>query len=123
MAREKLPSVRHGIRMPVQFRDASGGDFTFHITYNFGEGMKVIECFVSHDDVTTLKEGSLLRAILEDGCITISLLLQHGMTMAEVAERLGENRPEWGTTGNPCSPFGAITRAGAELENLAKEPA
>lgn len=122
MAREKLPNGRHGVRVPVEFRDPSGAEFTFLVTYNL-DAARVMECFMSNDDITMLKEGSMLRSILEDGCITISLLLQHGMTMAEIADTLGENRPEWGSSGNPSSPFGAIARAGADIDNRIKEPA
>lgn len=121
MTREKLPTGRHGVRVPVIFTTPDHQEFTFLVTYNIGASSRVVECFVSHDDTIILKSGSLLRAILEDGCIAISLLLQHGMTMEAVARRLGENRPEGTSEGPPSSPLGAIACTGADIDRRIEE--
>ncbi len=115
MLGENIPSRRHGVRVPVEFEEPTGNKFTYPVTYNIG--VRVFECFISHDDKTRiLKSGALLRAIIEDGCILISLLLQHGMTMKQIADALGENRPEGQKTGLPSSPLGALARVGAEID-------
>lgn len=121
MARVKLPNRRHGVRVPVSFTDPMGHEYTHFVTYNLGPDLRVAECFISHDDKTKiLKSGSLFRALIEDGCIAISLLLQHGLSMGSVAAKLGENHPEGASTGPPSSPLGAIARAGAEIDQRAK---
>jgi hypothetical protein len=62
------------------------------------------------------KTGTDLQGLISDGCIAVSLLLQHGMSIEEVAVALGENRPEGEKSGPPASPLGAIARAGVEVE-------
>lgn len=62
------------------------------------------------------KNGSDQQRALSDACIMMSLLLQHGMTMAQIRDSLGEIRNEGEETGAPASIFGVIARAGVELE-------
>lgn len=123
MQKEKLPGRRHGVRMPVAFIAPDGNTLSYYITYNIsGASERVIECFICHEDgARFLKSGSMLRAIMEDSCIAISLLLQTGMTMAQIAKAFGENRPEGQTNGPPSSPLGAIARMGAEIDERARE--
>lgn len=122
MARDKLPHRRFGVRTPIEFIDGSGQNFIYNVTFNLGPAFRVTECFLSHDrDSRILKSGTLLRAILEDGCKLISLSLQHGMSMAAIVNSLGESRPEGQKSGPPSSPLGAIARAGSDIDRRAEE--
>ena len=118
--REDLPARRVGVRMPVKFKDAMGNETEYPVQFNFGESGRVIECFVSQDEARINKTGSQFRAMMEDGCKAISRLLQYGDTMAQLAGYFGEDRPEGAQSGPPSSHFGAIARAGAELDAVAQ---
>lgn len=118
--REEIPDKRHGVRMPVKFKDAMGNETKYPVQFNIAESGRVIECFVSQDEARINKTGSQFRAMLEDGCKAISRLLQYGDTMAQLAAYFGEDRPEGAAFGSPSSHFGAIARAGAELDAIAE---
>ncbi len=62
------------------------------------------------------RTGSDQQAQLSDACIAISLLLQHGVTVEQLAAAFGEVRNEGEETGHPASVLGAIVRAARELE-------
>ena len=62
------------------------------------------------------RTGSDAQAMLSDACIAVSLLLQRGMTIGEVAASFGELRAEGQANGSPASLLGRIAIAGAALE-------
>lgn len=115
MTRRLLPFRRDGLTVEVTFRSPSGTEQTFIVTYGFDRSA-VMECFCSSP------KGDM-QAFINDSCIAMSLLLQHGMTMIQLAEAFGEDRPEGMRSGPPSSPLGAIARTGAliERERMAKE--
>lgn len=119
--REEIPNLRHGVRIPVVFKDPLGQEVEYPVQFNFNEAGRVIECFVSQDERRINKTGSQFRALMEDGCKSISRLLQYGDTMEQLAAYFGEDRAEGATSGPPSSHYGAITRAGAELDIIAAE--
>jgi hypothetical protein len=61
-----------------------------------------------------------LDAIVSDACVAISVALQSGRTLKEMAEILGQLRPEGWKDGDPlgraASPLGTIVRTGAVIE-------
>jgi len=108
--RTPLPNLRAGLTVPVEFKNQK-----FDVTYNFdGEGI-VREAFMR-----ATKEGNDLSSLLTDGCIAVSLLLQHGMTLEGLSKAFGEDRQEGQAIGPPSSALGAIARAGAALDNKGK---
>ena len=105
MSRLTLPSRRAGTRIKIEH-----AGHKYHVTINSHEG-KVAEVFCNSPKV-----GSGSQAWINDCCIILSLLLQHGMTIGDIAKSLGENRDEGKASGPPSSPLGAIARAGTALE-------
>lgn len=119
--REEIPNFRQGVRIPVRFKDATGNEAEYPVQFNFNQAGRVIECFVSQDERKVNKTGSQFRAMLEDGCKAISRLLQYGDTMEILAAYFGEDRSEGAEDGPPSSHFGAIARAGADLDRLSQK--
>lgn len=104
--RTPLPNLRKGLTVPVEFKNQK-----FDVTYNFDKEGIVREAFMR-----ATKEGNDLSSLLTDGCIAVSLLLQHGMTMEALSKAFGEDRQEGRAIGPPSSALGAIARAGALLK-------
>ena len=113
MTRNDLPNRRHGVTMPVTFKNHE-----FAVTYNRDDDGIIREAFMR-----ATKEGNDLSALLTDGCIAMSMLLQHGETMDSLAAAFGEDRQERESSGPPSSALGAIARAGAALEREAQHEA
>lgn len=118
--REEIPDKRHGVRVPVKFKDALGHETVYPVQFNIGGSGRIIECFLSQDERRINKTGSQFRAMMEDACKAISRLLQYGDNMAQLAAYFGEDRAEGQDGGPPSSHFGAIARAGAELDAIAE---
>lgn len=66
------------------------------------------------------KTGQDMEGLLDDGCILLSLLLQSGHGIADLAERLGRESidPADPATGQrpPASAIGAVAREAAAIE-------
>lgn len=122
MTRVDLPNKRHGIRWTVKFVSPAGDEAFYPVTFNLGDGARIIECFISQDDRKEYKSGSQLLALLQDGCRLASRCLRHGDTIKDLADYCGEDRGEGQVSGTPSSIIGAIARAGAELEDVGKGP-
>lgn len=108
----KLPPRREGVAMRVEHRMTNGEHFGLHVTANIDPSGRVREVFCANP-----MTGSDLDALLTDGAILISLLLQGGVTLAEIGAKLGEVRPESGIPGAPASAIGTIVRAALVIEN------
>lgn len=108
MTRAILKTRREGFTLPIEHSGQACA-----VTYNFDNTYtRIRECFCT----TASKDGTAFQALIVDGCIAISLLLQHGMGMEAIARAFGENRKEGEKSGEPSSALGAIARAGIDLE-------
>ena len=102
MTRIDIPKGRHGITMPVEYKTGGGGIQSFDAT--FGITDRVIEVFMR-----ATKEGNDFSILLQDACIAISLLLQHGESPADLVKSFSDT-----------SPMSAIVRAAADLDERLK---
>lgn len=111
MMREKLPNRRNQITSSVHYQDpyAQGRGMEFEISFGFDHARVVKELFIN-------SKSHALTPLLNDICILISRLLQHGDTIESIAEGLGENRNEGETLGAPSSFVGAIARQGCTVQ-------
>lgn len=109
--RTPLKNRRPAILSDVAYTSAGGHEQRFTVRFGFDESGSIKEVFCN-----SLKSGTDLNGLINDACIAISLLLQHGMGMAQLAEAFGENRAEGQEHGPPSSPLGAIVKAGAGIE-------
>ena len=115
--RMQLPSRRCGTTIDVIHQDARVTRL-FRVTFGFDELFDVREIFCWPE-----KTGTDLDAVLSDACIGISHALQRGSTIKELAEALGQLRPEGAPDGEypSASPLGTILRAGIDVERLEKK--
>lgn len=103
-ARSRLPDRRPSIVATVEW----AGE-TWLLGSSFGADGHAAEVFLNGPKI-----GSDHEALLNDACVAISLLLQHGMTAAELARHLGR---EGIAPGAPmASPLGRIAAELADLE-------
>lgn len=109
MTRIAIPNRRRQVTEIVTHITPSG-ESPYTVTFGVHAG-RVLEVFCSSP-----KSGSDSQATVNDACIAISLLLQHGMTMEQLAAAFGENRNEGEKSGPPSSVLGAIARAGAAID-------
>lgn len=116
MTRTSLPPRRQNERVEVIWVNGRGDDVVFVVTYGFNEIAPNVRGSIKEVFCTSLKTGTDMAGTINDACIAISKLLQHGETIHEVAASFGENRAEGATFGPPASPLGAIARAGTVLE-------
>lgn len=111
MPREKLPSRRLQITSNVKYQDpyAQGRGMEIEVSFGFDQQQVVKELFIS-------SKTHPLSPLLNDICILMSRLLQHGDTIESLAEGLGENRNEGQAIGAPSSFVGAIARMGCTVQ-------
>lgn len=114
MTRTKLPPRRPQITSKVQYIDvyASGRPMEIEISFGLDDQRTIKECFIS-------SKSHPLTPLLNDVCILISRLLQHGDTIESLAEGLGENRLMDETAfghAAPASFIGAIARQGVTVQ-------
>lgn len=121
--RVKIPNRRYGATTVVEWVNFDGSTREYVCTFSFGPMGRVSEVFVSATGKGASKVGSDEQAVVNDACIAISLLLQHGVPADALAKSFGENRtmakPE--ERGPPSSPLGAIARVAAELDEQFRE--
>jgi hypothetical protein len=115
LMRRKLPNRRPQITSKVQYIDvyASGRPLEIEISFGLDESRTIKECFIS-------SKSHPLTPLLNDVCILISRLLQHGDTIESLAEGLGENRlMDESAFGHaaPASFIGAIVRQGTAVQH------
>lgn len=114
MPREKLPSRRPQITSKVQYLDiyASGRPMEIEVSFGFNARKEIKEVFIS-------SKTHPLTPLINDICILISRLLQHGDSIESIAEGLGENRLMDETAlghAAPASFIGAIVRQGVTVQ-------
>jgi hypothetical protein len=109
--RKRLDPRREGIRESITFEFSGKVKRTFDVTFNRdGEGVvREVFCAGAHTQ-------SDLQGLVEDSCIALSIALQYGARIADIAKSFGELRDEGATNGPPASPLGTIARRGAEIE-------
>lgn len=98
MSRDRLPNRRPHLVEPILLMEK------FECLVGFGiekESGRVRELFLDG-----LKIGTPLAAIMNDSCILISMLLQHGYTVSELRDRM-----------TLLSPYHRLLRRAAEIEN------
>lgn len=99
--RTPLPNRRYGLTVPVEHRNQ-----TFDCTFSWDDSGHIREAFMR-----STKEGNDFSAVMVDAAIALSMLLQHGYSMADMVKAFGET-----ATGAPQSALGAIARVGADLD-------
>lgn len=109
--RERLDDRREGIRESITFEFSGKVKRTFDVTFNRDAQGVVREVFCAGAHTQ-----SDLQGLVEDSCIALSLALQYGARIADIAKSFGELRDEVASNGPPASPLGAIARRGAEIE-------
>ena len=114
MARERLPNRRESSINRIEHAMPEGGGFVLEVAVaHFNDG-RVAEVFVTDPGT---KSGSLLAAILNDAAITISLFLQHGGRIDDLAKSLGRY-----DNGVPVSPLGVVADLAMEIEREVMPP-
>lgn len=105
MTRHRLPNRRPSVTLPVTWRtDAGEQYFTLTAGYDPATGV-LAEVFYSDGQ----KTGSQVQHGVQDACVIISVALQHGVTVAELARSIG--RVPMAGTCTAASPIGAILDA------------
>jgi len=108
--RTKLKQRRYCEAVTIVFGQ-SGFEKLYEVHFGFDETGFVKEVFCLPE-----RTGTDIQGMVHDACIAISIGLQHGMAIGELASKLGELRPEGAKRGPPSSIFGAIAIMGAALE-------
>jgi len=115
-ARHKLASWRESMTVPLTFQLGAshggteligGQQVAFDATFSWDSAFVVREVFAS-----PFKLGTDMRAMVRQFCIDRSVGLQHGASFTEILPAMGEDDPRI----PPRSIFGAICRAGAQME-------
>lgn len=112
MGRERLPDRRRQISTEIAWGEGALSQ-TWTLSVGLDDERNVKEIFV-----TSILGGSDMEALVDDACVAISLLLQHGMDIAEVAKHLGREGV------NPDAPaasiLGVAVARAAELQTEEK---
>jgi hypothetical protein len=111
LVRERLPERREGHTLKLEWRLMGGHDIHLYASVGYYDDGRVGEVWGD-----TAKSGTDMEALISDGCILMSLALQHGIPLAAIAEALGENRAEGAHAGPPASPLGMLAREALKLE-------
>ena len=114
MLRERLPNRRPSSINRIVHIEPNGGEFVLEVAVaHFTDG-RCAEVFITDPGS---KSGSALAAILNDAAITISLFLQHGGRLDDLAKSLG--RYESGAT---VSPLGTVVDLALQIESELMPP-
>lgn len=116
MTRTAIKDRRANITTSIEWTSSNGPDVKLNVTYGMNDQGYIKEAFCAG-----FRAGTDVCALANDACIMMSLLLQHGVTIAHVADACGENRPEGATSGPPASLLGAIAREGVLIEKTFRE--
>lgn len=92
MARDPLPDRRSALTLRVKHFTGLGREVHMLVTFGLDGAGQVREAFCAD-----FKAGSDHQTLMGDACVLYSLLLQHGMTAAELRAKLAEPRSFIGT--------------------------
>jgi hypothetical protein len=104
MPRERLPNRRPNVTVTAAWPLDDG--VPLHITLGFDHAGEPKEIFAR-----ARKPETHVDCIADDGAVLVSMLLQHGATLAEIAHSLGRSRD-----GRPTSVVGAIVDIARKVE-------
>lgn len=114
MTRSPIQDRRANVTEEVAWAPAGGPDTKLIVTYGLDRFGKVKEAFCAG-----FRANTDICMLTNDACIMMSLLLQHGVDIAEVSAACGENKQPDDKTdqrGPPVSLLGAIARKGIEVQ-------
>jgi hypothetical protein len=106
--REKLSPRRLALTERLTFRSGLPGEVKFDVTFGYEPGGPVKECFC-----LAFKIGADRQDEMHQACIAISVALQSGQSMSDLARIMGEDDPAL----PPHSMIGLIVRAGVMLDD------
>lgn len=101
--RKRLPDVRHGYIHRAVIQDiGGGGEFDLYIRANYyPDTSELGEIFLN-----VSKQGTTLQGYLDSWAITLSVALQHGTPLEELATKFDEVQfPPYGPTDDSNIPF------------------
>ena len=101
--RQQLPQ-----RRPNQTVDLIHGNMTFSVTIGYDPATGEPREVFTHG----AKAGSNMDAILDDVCVLLSLVLQHGIKASSLAGSMGY----YGVNNQPCSIIGRLVNLIVEQE-------
>jgi hypothetical protein len=111
--RATLPARRPSITCKVIWQTPQS-DHRFHVSMGFSPTSgELLEVFYADGQ----KTGTQLRYSIEEACVLISLLLQHGVTPAQILKSLS-TETVFGAP-QPATVFGAIAQAIAKESEVA----
>lgn len=103
--RQRLPNRRPSVTFPVRWQTDAGAQ-SFTLTAGFDpDTAQLAEVFYADGQ----RSGSGMQHTVQDACTVISIALQHGVTVAELAHSIGRVPMAGGTA--PASLIGAILDA------------
>lgn len=106
--RTRLPDRRHALTRRVVWRTDTG-EHAFHVTVGVHPATgEVLEVFYADGQ----RSGSQLQHTIQDACVLISLLLQHGVAPAAIGKSLAAVPGLGGD--RPASVVGVIAKIVAE---------
>lgn len=104
MTRERLPDRRPSYNATVHYALGRGKEIALQVTFGLDAQKRVREVFCAD-----FKAGSDNQALMMDGCVLLSKLMQHGVDLDAIAASLCQ----------PPSFLGAVASAAADFD---KEP-
>lgn len=115
MKRHQLPPRRLTVTNNIEWARRA-----WSISVGFDDALKVREIFADGH-----KSGTELEAILDDACILISMLLQAGASIQDLAEKLGREGvdPSAPASSIPSSILGLAIKRASEVEQAYGETA
>ncbi len=102
MNRVPLPDRRRNVTEKVQHAWANGSATNVLVTFGFDHSGHVRELFTAD-----FKEGTDMHGLIGDGCMAVSLLLQHGHGIEDIVRKM---QPE------PKSLLRTLAEAAREIE-------
>lgn len=109
--RRRLPDCRRNETVAFTFQNSRGEKLIYEACFGLDAKDVVREVFCN-----VAKTGTDLQALINDACVNMSISLQFGARIGDLAHALGELRDEVDPENRPASILGAIAVAGAELE-------
>jgi hypothetical protein len=105
--REKLPARRDTLTLPLRFTSGDGNVIALYVSFGLDDQRRVREAFCK-----AFKVGSDQQALVHDALIVMSVALQCGQSMSDLARVLGADHLDK----PPRSFISLIARVGARLD-------